>query len=554
MEEMDKKSTSDLSSFLVEELNIISPEESRELQERCIDGCSFTQLSREDFALIYPDKDKFLLGSKLYKLAQKIRINSQRPGSSIDSRDTQSLLADMSELEGPLSPSSYISTPGSSRCSTPFPDTGRKHSLGSQTSSSSQSSSSRSSSKRKCIEEANATPFKLPHFSPNVQLSISKDSFYTTSMRNKLIKEGCNALRGHCWGEQRSVGNYDKRNLAIRLYELAPKSLGDYTDGSKPEASIYGQVVKWFQNHSYLDKKSSVCARKPCKSPLSKDHDDVDEDAVQSHLSELAKELKRKSYDDEKTARLLSLTFAARRSEMLSQPANSRISSALQKYRCLNRPVFLMEEVFHSQGHRFERYDDVREKIKTLGCRWNKVVAQALIHLAEESGYPDSPEPSDDSNVVAVFCLTILIDKLKQKKGKSNMDPLDAIICFAPTVEEALKKNAKNTFPYAICIGTPDAVSTSVIVCNKKVITDEIGQLVVSGILVLLAVHYAYELSFNPVCQSVMEFLQEKFLGDALPSRKMSTSYCNLFRAINCIELKLKEQEREDPEIGRAHV
>ena len=90
-----------------------------------------------------------------------------------------------------------------------------------------------------------------------------------------------------------------------------------------------------------MDKKS-VCAKKPskpCKSLPSDDHDDVDDEAVQSHLSELVKELKRKSYDDEKIARLLSLTFAARRNEMLSQPANSRISSGLQKYRCLNRPI-----------------------------------------------------------------------------------------------------------------------------------------------------------------------------------------------------------------------
>jgi hypothetical protein len=100
------------------------------------------------------------------------------------------------------------------------------------------------------------------------------------------------------------------------------------------------------------------------------------------------------------------------------------------------------------------------------------------------------------------------------------------------------------------CIGSPSALSSAVVVCNKKVITDEIGALITSGVLVLLAVHYAYELSFNPVCKSVLEFLQEKLLGDRLPSKKMSTSYCNLFRAVNCIEQKLKEQcdvsEEED--------
>lgn len=115
-------------------------------------------------------------------------------------------------------------------------------------------------------------------------------------------------------------------------------------------------------------------------------------------------------------------------------------------------------------------------------------------------------------------------------------------------MEEALKKNSKNTSPYAVCVGTPLAFSTAVIVCNKKVITEECGTLVLSALLTLLAVHYAYELSFNPACQSVLEFLQEKFLGDSLPNRKMSTNYCNLFRAVNCIENKLKEESTEDVE------
>ena len=104
-----------------------------------------------------------------------------------------------------------------------------------------------------------------------------------------------------------------------------------------------------------------------------------------------------------------------------------------------------------------------------------------------------------------------------------------------------LKTNAQNLHPYVACVGSPSVFSSAVVVCNKKVITEEIGTLVTSTLLVLLAVHYAYELSFNPECKSVMEFLQEKLLGDRLSSRKMSTSYSNLFRAVHCIEQRLKE-------------
>ena len=113
-------------------------------------------------------------------------------------------------------------------------------------------------------------------------------------------------------------------------------------------------------------------------------------------------------------------------------------------------------------------------------------------------------------------------------------------------MDEALKRNSSNTYPFIVCIGKPTMFTSSVVVCNKKVITEEIGKCVVSSLLTLLSVHYLYELSFNPICKLAMEFLQEKFLGDSLPHQKMTTNYCNLFRAINCIELKLSEQPFDD--------
>ena len=85
-------------------------------------------------------------------------------------------------------------------------------------------------------------------------------------------------------------------------------------------------------------------------------------------------------------------------------------------------------------------------------------------------------------------------------------------------------------------------ITSSVIACNQKVISIEIGQLVLSSLLALIPVHYTYELAYNPLTQLVLEFLQEKLIGDRLPpskNSKMSTAYCNLFRAVDCLEQKL---------------
>lgn len=107
------------------------------------------------------------------------------------------------------------------------------------------------------------------------------------------------------------------------------------------QAGIYGQVVRWFQNHSYSDKKS--CKKSARTKSLSHDENQSsdDEEAVEAHLSELAKEMKKKQHNKDKVARLLSLTFSNCRAEMLSQPANSRISTALQKYPCLGSPMYV---------------------------------------------------------------------------------------------------------------------------------------------------------------------------------------------------------------------
>ncbi len=121
------------------------------------------------------------------------------------------------------------------------------------------------------------------------------------------------------------------------------------------------------------------------------------------------------------------------------------------------------------------------------------------------------------------------------------------------TLDEALKTNSTNTYPYVIVVGDPTSASSSVAVCDKRVITSEIGHFTFSAVLTLLAIHYAYNLQYNPIILQVMEFLQEKIVGDCLPSNKrLSVAFTNLSRAIGCIEQKLcenygnSEEESED--------
>ena len=202
--------------------------------EKKIDGKAFTFLTREDFSLIFPGDENFLLGSNLYRISQKARLRNEAQRDR--QRGTQSLLDELSELDDDNI--SYSSISSASRTST---------------SCSSRSSAPINLRKRKKTDEI-SSDFKLPIFSPDLKQCILKDTFYTPSQRNRLIKEGCMALRGYCWEREQPVSNLDKRSLAKSLFELAPKSLGDSGSISSPEvsSSMYGSsglsgVHQWFR-------------------------------------------------------------------------------------------------------------------------------------------------------------------------------------------------------------------------------------------------------------------------------------------------------------------
>ena len=101
------------------------------------------------------------------------------------------------------------------------------------------------------------------------------------------------------------------------------------------------QIVRWFQNHAYLDRKScgDVKTKKNKVSPSPSNEEDGE--AVKLHLDQLEKELRKKNRDDDKVSRLLSLTFTSRRTAMLKHSAVTRTDVVLQQFICLKRPIFV---------------------------------------------------------------------------------------------------------------------------------------------------------------------------------------------------------------------
>jgi hypothetical protein len=206
-------SSFELCEYLVKQ-GLLCKSDAEVLEKKSIDGELFCQLSREDLAILLPRDDQFILGVKLYKLIQSFRS----PSASLDwNYTTGSVTATSSCSSDALSKTTvtHTSTPVHAKSSTIVLDSRSSH------------SSSEFGPRKRSKDQAGLDDFTLPEFSPDIQHAIKEDSFLTAAKRNKLIRETCRAYKGYCRHLGRQATAEDKRILSKRLYELAPKSLGD---------------------------------------------------------------------------------------------------------------------------------------------------------------------------------------------------------------------------------------------------------------------------------------------------------------------------------------
>ena len=162
-------------------------------------------MSREDIGYLFPNK--FVLGMKLYKIIQSCRQEHDITESEYEN-DNVSCISNSS------SQSTYC-TPTSSR-------------LGKRSCSNTSSPSTISdvpTTKRQKSND-NQTGFVLPVFSEDIQKPFLQDAVFTTSQRNKIIRECCRALQGYCRDQKIPITSELKKHMAKLLSEKCPNSLG----------------------------------------------------------------------------------------------------------------------------------------------------------------------------------------------------------------------------------------------------------------------------------------------------------------------------------------
>lgn len=106
---------------------------------------------------------------------------------------------------------------------------------------------------------------------------------------------------------------------------------------------MYGQIGKWFQNHStHLDRKACGEMKKAVTKPnQNSDSSEADSEAIQAHLKEIQKGSHKKPADREKASKLLSLAYKDRQREMMQKSAPTCVSETPKLYSVLSVLVFV---------------------------------------------------------------------------------------------------------------------------------------------------------------------------------------------------------------------
>ena len=122
------------------------------------------------------------------------------------------------------------------------------------------------------------------------------------------------------------------------------------------QATLNRQIIKWFQNNSFTDRKlvgltkprltNSSKSDAPPDTQLSDNEDESETfDDMMCHIAELERELKNplSNWDVDKVARLLSVTYGNREASTCptERGSHTRMSRLFSSYPCLKQPIFV---------------------------------------------------------------------------------------------------------------------------------------------------------------------------------------------------------------------
>lgn len=109
------------------------------------------------------------------------------------------------------------------------------------------------------------------------------------------------------------------------------------------QSGLYGQIIKWFQNHTFIERKllGEVCTKKKKKGDGSQSSGNSTDDteSMEDHIRELQKEGRKVHADRDKLVRLQSDSYVLREQKMCDLASNTRPQETIKLYPFFKKPL-----------------------------------------------------------------------------------------------------------------------------------------------------------------------------------------------------------------------
>jgi hypothetical protein len=297
------------------------------------------------------------------------------------------------------------------------------------------------------------------------------------------------------------------------------------------QATLNRQIIKWFQNNTFNNRKILGVVTKRVKGSASQcNQSQVDlfseeeceqEDVltVPDDVTELELELKKAKtdWDNDKIAQLLSSTYKFRDMSCLKEKSTHlRISKTVSMYPCFKQPIFILQELFHKcetdANIKFADIPEVLDAFKSVQQKWLTILMPSIVALVEESTLYETQ--SDFHLVDEIDCLQLVVQRLKPRSSSvPTAHRMEQIVCINDSLDVCRKQHPSND-PYIALLGTMEHMLACYLLCdNKVVIRLPIGVNLASMLLVLIGFCHLYNVKYASDVQDVMEFFQSSLLG-----------------------------------------
>jgi len=516
-----------------------------------VDGATFLKLTRDDLKDIFPSN--FLLRKKVWDFLEDIRSEDLKVVVDDDNDDNmgldESLEFDVPSTpkprsftkSPPMSPLTCTSTgfvpwlPAGSGRSTPQSvasvASGQSCSMSERSTSSCSGSSTAHKNLLESSESSGSTEvvfdiedFKFP-IPPDLQKCNAQKKYPDDKIVRRFIRDCAACLQAVAGND---ISTADLVLAATKICDSV-QVLKDKKPASFPSShqfpywgTVLYQLKTRIRNVKGYQKRKSTNG-KSCQ----KDTIELGEKEVDDLHAELLRELKRSKKNFAAIHEMQENTFEKRKHQ-IQQLAHDKSDKNIVQEIVMKYPFFKAHDCALLNELELHLGDGASSSIEQFKSNWKSISLKVKTFLESHNDclLPDDQEttPDDICGVLLEHAHTVVGDK------ECSIPLMNIFPQGKSPVASLVQKGIKTTQPTLWCLQDEGLAQQQFIVVDKKIFLELSSNSYIHGLLVLLAVYFAFDLSYDKRQEPILRFFEE-FLLEIHPTKK-TVRYSKLCRVL----------------------